>query len=135
MISGSVSDRSDVMKAYLNSERGILFTSSTVFWEGITIRNLRLLIIPEPPFPRPRLLELIRRKVTDSRIDMSRRFLQGIGRIGRKKGEFGLVVVLFDPCIVRKDATMPKFRKLDAKKCLQVIHGLLEKLGHEARNP
>lgn len=101
-------------------------TSSTVFWEGITIRNLKLLIIAEPPFPRPRLIELVKKKVTDGRLDMRRRLLQGLGRIGRKRGEFGVIITLFDPNIANEESVKREFRKMGAEKCLHGLHNLLK---------
>jgi Rad3-related DNA helicase len=123
-------DRPTILKAFLNADHGVLLTSSTVFWEGITIKNLRLLIIVEPPFPRPRLIELMRRKVTDGRIDMRRRLLQGLGRVGRRKGESGVVITLFDPRIANSEPIRKEFRKMRADECSRAIHELLTIIVH-----
>lgn len=80
---------------FLDLKDGVLFTSSSIFWEGITIKNLKLLIIMEPPFPHPNLLDLstgstgINTKIVKSRLE------QGAGRIGRKKGDRGVGIFLF----------------------------------------
>lgn len=80
---------------FLSEKDGVLFTSSSIFWEGITIKNLKLLIIMDPPFPHPNLLDLstgtsaISTKIVKSRLE------QGTGRIGRRKGDRGVGVFLF----------------------------------------
>lgn len=127
MIPSYSKDRPTILKAFLNADCGVLLTSSTVFWEGITIKNLRLLVIVEPPYPRPRLIELMRRKVTDGRTDMRRRLLQGLGRISRRKGESGIVITLFDPIIANSESVRKEFRKMKADECSRVIHELLTK--------
>jgi hypothetical protein len=83
-------------RRFLSRPNGVLLTASTVFWEGITIDGLRLVILAEPPFPRPHLLDLAKKKIIDGRMDMIRRLLQGLGRVGRRKGEWGAGVMLFD---------------------------------------
>ena len=122
-------DRPAILKSFLGVDCGVLLTSSSVFWEGITIKKLRLLIIVDPPFPRPRLIELMKRRATDGRMDMSRRLLQGVGRVGRKRGEFGVVITLFDPSIANKEPVRREFRKMQAKKCSGMLHRLIEQPG------
>ncbi len=88
------------MKAFKTFDEGdakILVTSSNVYWEGITIKNLKLLIIPYNPFPQPSIIELSERKNPDYQKIANRRLVQGIGRIGRKPEETGLCVLLFRP--------------------------------------
>ena len=89
-------DKSGSYQEYLNCTNGVLFTASTVFWEGITIKGLKLLIIFDLPFPRPRLFDLLRKKGESGRLDMTRRLRQGVGRVGRKKGELGLSIIFCD---------------------------------------
>lgn len=96
MVRSYSDDKNGSYQEYLNCTNGVLFTASTVFWEGITIKGLKLLIIFDPPFPRPRLFDLLRKKVESGHLDMSRRLRQGVGRVGRKKGEFGLSIVFCD---------------------------------------
>lgn len=80
---------------FLKEKEGVLFTSSSIFWEGITIKNLKLLIIMEPPFPHPNLLDLSTGNSTSSKKIVESRLEQGAGRIGRKKGDRGVGVFLF----------------------------------------
>lgn len=80
---------------FLKKEDGILFTSSSIFWEGITIKNLKLLIIMDPPFPHPNLLDLSTGNSTNGTKIVKSRLEQGAGRIGRRKGERGVGVFLF----------------------------------------
>jgi hypothetical protein len=89
-------DKFNTYRDFLNSPNGILLTASTVFWEGITVSGLNLLVIFEPPFPRPRLVDLLKKRLYNGQVDMSRRLRQGLGRIGRKKGELGIAITLFD---------------------------------------
>lgn len=96
MVHSYSDDKDRSYQDYLKCSNGVLFTASTIFWEGITIKGLKLLIIFDPPFPRPRLFDLLRKRVESGHLDMSRRLRQGIGRVGRKKGEFGLSIVFCD---------------------------------------
>jgi Rad3-related DNA helicase len=82
--------------SFLNQPNGVLFTSSTVFWEGITIKDLKLLVVIDPPFPRPRFIELLKGRPSNGKVDMARRLEQGLGRIGRKKGDSGIAILCFD---------------------------------------
>src|SRR2546426_8700167 len=54
-------NRGDVFEDFLKFEDGVLMTASTLFWEGVTIRGLKLLVIPDPPYPRPHLFELLKK--------------------------------------------------------------------------
>lgn len=89
-------DRINTYRQFLKLGDSVLLTSSTIFWEGITIKGLRLLVVAEPPFPRLHLMDLLKGKVVDGKRDMRRRLEQGLGRIGRKKGEWGIGILLFD---------------------------------------
>lgn len=89
--------RQELYKRFVSSLNGIFITSSNVYWEGITIHNLRLLIIPDPPYPRPSLLELACGKHTEYHRIAKRRLIQGMGRIGRVGMKDGICLLLFDP--------------------------------------
>lgn len=86
-----------IYKRFVHRPDQILLTSSSAFWEGITIKNLRLLIIPNMPFPQPTILEISMRRHTDYRKIARRRLVQGIGRIGRLPAERGFCLLLFSP--------------------------------------
>lgn len=90
-------DRVRAFEKFAKSEEKILITSSNVFWEGITIKNLKLLIIPNIPFPQPTILELAQGKKPEYRKIAERRLIQGMGRIGRVPQEKGLCLLLFHP--------------------------------------
>jgi len=89
-------EKPEAYKAFLNLPNGVLFTSSTVFWEGVTIKELKLLIVIDPPFPRPRFIELLKGRPSNGKVDMARRLEQGLGRVGRKKGDSGIAILCFD---------------------------------------
>lgn len=88
-------DRAKTFAKFTKSSSKVLITSSNVFWEGITIKNLKLLIIPNNPFPQPTILELAQGKKTEYRKIAERRLIQGIGRIGRSPLEKGLCLLFF----------------------------------------
>jgi superfamily II DNA/RNA helicase len=90
-------DRVKAFEKFAKGEDRILVTSSNVFWEGVTIRNLRLLIIPNVPFPQPTILELAKGRRPEYRKIADRRLIQGIGRIGRVPQNRGLCLLLFQP--------------------------------------
>jgi Rad3-related DNA helicase len=90
-------NREDVFEDFLKFEDGVLMTASTLFWEGVTIRGLKLLIIPNPPYPRPHLFELLKKEATNGSLEVGRRLRQGIGRVSRQKGDWGVCVLLFNP--------------------------------------
>jgi hypothetical protein len=89
--------RLEIYKRFVHRPDQVLLTSSSAFWEGITIKNLRLLIIPNMPFPQPTILEIAMRRHTDYRKIARRRLVQGIGRIGRVPTEKGFCLLLFCP--------------------------------------
>lgn len=90
-------ERVKAFDTFTNLQDGILLTSSNVYWEGITIKNLKLLIIPNIPFPQPTILELAERKATEYHKIANRRLIQGIGRIGRLPQDRGVCLLLFAP--------------------------------------
>lgn len=81
---------------YLRFREGVLLTASTVFWEGITIDGLKLVVITDPPYPRPTLVDLVKSKRNHGKADITRRLQQGLGRIARRQGEYGIGILLFD---------------------------------------
>ncbi|MCW3999521.1 MAG: helicase-related protein [Candidatus Bathyarchaeota archaeon] len=91
------SDRNKAYKNFVETDDRILITSSNVFWEGITIKKLRLLLIPYIPFPQPTMLELAEVKRTEYAKIAERRLIQGIGRIGRVPALRGVCILLFQP--------------------------------------
>jgi hypothetical protein len=93
--SGTHEERMRGFEEFLEHRKAVLLTSSTVFWEGITIRGVRLLVIPDPPFPRPLLLDLRRKRIIDDRADVERRLQQGVGRIARRPDDNAVCVLLF----------------------------------------
>jgi DNA polymerase III delta prime subunit len=111
---------------FLRRTDGILLTASTVFWEGINIGGLRLVILAEPPIPRPHLLDLRKRKIIDGRIDTIRRLQQGLGRVCRRKGEWGAGVMFFDidkTCKqYRKTIGVKRLLKLRSWECVLLLH-------------
>jgi hypothetical protein len=88
--------RMDLYKKFISKPNGILITSSSVYWEGLNIKNLRLLIIPDVPFPKPTLLEIAERKRRAINRIARVRLIQGIGRIGRTPKTTGLCVLMFN---------------------------------------
>ena len=88
--------RMDLYRKFIKKQNGILITSSSVYWEGLNIKNLRLLIIPDVPFPKPTLLEIAERKGWSNKRIARGRLIQGIGRIGRSPNTSGLCVLLFN---------------------------------------
>jgi hypothetical protein len=93
----SYAERMKAFKEFEDNEGNILVTSSNVYWEGITVKNLKLLLIPYNPFPQPTLIELAERKITEYNIIAARRLIQGLGRIGRQPQETGSCMLLFHP--------------------------------------
>jgi superfamily II DNA/RNA helicase len=90
-------ERFKIYRRFMNHPNPILLTSSSVYWEGMSISNLRLLIIPNPPFPQPSLLEIAEGKHAQYREIAKRRLIQGMGRIGRSAQENGICLILFRP--------------------------------------
>jgi Rad3-related DNA helicase len=91
------SKRFQLYRKFLAHPEQILLTSSSAYWEGITFKNLRLLIIPNLPIPQPSLLEIALRRHTQYRRIAKRRLIQGMGRIGRSSQERGICLLLFQP--------------------------------------
>jgi Rad3-related DNA helicase len=91
------SKRLQLYREFLAHPEQILLTSSSAYWEGITFRNLRLLILPDLPIPQPSLLEIALRRHTQYRRIAKRRLIQGMGRIGRSPQEGGICLLLFRP--------------------------------------
>ena len=88
-------ERLNVYRKFVCHPNPILLTSSNVYWEGISIKDLRLLIIPNPPFPQPSLLEIAEGKHTQYSKIAKRRLIQGMGRVGRSPQENGICLLLF----------------------------------------
>ena len=80
---------------YLKHDDGILLSSSNVFWEGISVEDLGLLVIADVPYPRPSLFALSSGKKEDVRKLVVQRLKQGLGRIGRAENG-GICVLIFD---------------------------------------
>jgi Helicase conserved C-terminal domain len=91
------SQRISAYKKFLEKEGNILITSSNVFWEGITIKQLKLLLIPNIPFPQPTMLELTEGKSPEYQKIAERRLIQGIGRVGRVAKSKGVCLLFFKP--------------------------------------
>jgi len=85
--------RKDIYEDFVKCKNGVLFTSSQVFWEGITIKDLRLVVFFDPPYPHPHLLDLKEERRIYGKQDLVRRLNQGMGRIGRK--DWGVGILLF----------------------------------------
>jgi len=94
-ISNEFDHRRSIFEKFLEKEDRVLFTASTIFWEGITINDLKLLIIVDIPYPHPNLLDLVVGTNSYGNRMVIRRLEQGAGRIGRKKKEHGVGVFLF----------------------------------------
>jgi len=111
---------------FLSYRNGTLLTASTVFWEGITIEGLKLVIITDPPYPRPTLVDLVKKKRIFGKQDITRRLQQGLGRIARRQGEYGIGILLFDIDKHCKEVQniVGKNRVLRTKspQCLLVLH-------------
>lgn len=87
--------RSEKYRRFNKTTNGVIITSSSVFWEGITIKNLELLIIPNMPFPEPNILDVYFGRTLSWKKIVERRMIQGLGRIGRNPSDKGVGVVLF----------------------------------------
>jgi len=110
-------ERLKMYERFISQADPILLTSSSAYWEGISIKNLRLLIIPEPPFPQPTLLEIAQGKHTQYSRIARRRLIQGMGRIGRSPQCKGICLLLFRPRGLSgyfKEATKDKIKSLIA---------------------
>lgn len=87
--------RLEIYDEFTKNHEGILLSSSSVFWEGITIKNLKLLLIPEKPFPEPNILDIYyERKYSQQKI-VERRLVQGLGRINRIPNQKSVGILFF----------------------------------------
>ena len=93
----SYSTRVQQYQKFAGSKNGILVTSSSVFWEGINISGLRIVIIPNPPYPQPTLLEVASGVHPPYEAVVRRRLTQGAGRVGREPNLPCVSVLLFKP--------------------------------------
>lgn len=93
----SSSTRKRVYDEFRGNPRGILVTSSSVFWEGITIKDLQFLIIPDLPYPEPNLLDIYNGQSFTYKMTVKRRLIQGLGRIGRNPQDTSVAIMLFRP--------------------------------------
>jgi Rad3-related DNA helicase len=82
-------------RGYLDRPNGILITASSVYWEGMNIPDVRLLAIPNQPYPRPTLLDIESGRRFSEQRTVKQRLIQGMGRIGRQKGQQSLGVLMF----------------------------------------
>ena len=112
-IHGEDGERSQLLKRFRESERSVLFGTSS-FWEGVDVRGraLRNVIIAKLPFDVPdhpliqarheRIEALGGNAFRDDQLPRAvLRFKQGIGRLIRSADDSGRIVVL-DPRIVTK---------------------------------
>jgi Rad3-related DNA helicase len=87
-----------INNAILQGRDIVITSASSSFWEGVTIDNLKLVVIDALPYPTPRPLEIRRLQgnFKRSRIFrfMIRRLQQGIGRLVRKEGDWGIALVI-----------------------------------------
>src|SRR5207247_3721079 len=90
------SERLTRYERFIRLKTGVLVTSSSAYWEGINIKNLRMVVIPDRPYPQPTLLE-ISSKGTNFETVSKRRLIQGVGRVGRNPNTVGLCILLFRP--------------------------------------
>lgn len=93
----SGSRRRAIFEKFKDTKDGILLSSSSVFWEGITIRDLQLLIIPDLPYPEPHLLDIYNNHQFTYGATIRRRLTQGLGRIGRNPKDRAVGLMLFKP--------------------------------------
>jgi hypothetical protein len=80
---------------FMSREDSILLTNSSVFWEGINIKQLGTLIITEQPNPRPTLVDVYNGRSMKFTHIIQNRMIQGMGRIGRTPNDDGLCLILF----------------------------------------
>jgi hypothetical protein len=123
-------ERAKIYADYLARKNGKLLTASSAFWEGVTIPDLRLLIIPDPPYPRPTLLELREGRKVSLRLDVARRLVQGIGRIGRTSTSSGACVTFFS--ISEFVGSMPE-KHVTALNSSKLVHELQRALNENLR--
>ena len=112
-IHGEDGERSQILKRFRESERSVLFGTSS-FWEGVDVRGraLRNVIITKLPFDVPDhpLVQARHERIEAAGGNAFRddqlpravlRFKQGIGRLIRSADDSGRIVIL-DPRIVTK---------------------------------
>ncbi len=97
--------RLEKFSEFMSRKDSILLTNSTVFWEGINIKQLRILIITEEPNPRPNLVDLYNGRSRKFSHIVRNRMTQGMGRIGREPGTDAICLILFP----YKDARVTQF--------------------------
>ncbi len=90
------SERLTRYERFIRLKTGILVTSSSAYWEGINIKNLKMVVIPDRPYPKPTLLE-IASKGTNFETVSKRRLIQGVGRVGRSPNTVSMCILLFKP--------------------------------------
>lgn len=91
----NVDNRKDTFEKYNSDPNGMLITSSSVFWEGITIKDLKLVVIPDEPFPEPNVLDVYFGRNCYQQKIIHRRIIQGLGRIGRIPNQKCVGVLMF----------------------------------------
>lgn len=109
--------RRSIFEKFKSTKDGILLSSSSVFWEGITIRDLQLLIIPDSPYPEPHLLDIYNNKKFTHATTVKRRLIQGLGRIGRNPKDRAVGLMLFRPNIADNAVILDR-QKLSEKVML-----------------
>lgn len=83
---------SDRAEELASTSQVSLASASSTLWEGINIKDLRLALIISPPFSRPRVGKKFNYPLDERR--MLNRLQQGIGRIIRGKGDYGVAVLM-----------------------------------------
>jgi Rad3-related DNA helicase len=127
-IDASLQD-SDTAEDYASRSQISLASASSTLWEGINIKNLRLVIIVSPPFIRPHVGQ--RQEYPFFERKMLVRLQQGIGRIIRSTSDYGIAILTddrFKKYIKRKmfnEKLREKVELLEAKKVLSRINHLM----------
>jgi hypothetical protein len=115
-------ERLRIYREFVSHPSPILLTSSSVFWEGLTIRDLKLLIIPNPPFPQPSLLEIAEGRHPQYQRIAKRRLIQGMGRVGRSAQQSGACLLFFRPSGLARD--VKPCTKTEAKSLIKELTSL-----------
>lgn len=100
---------------FMSRDDSILLTNSTVFWEGINIKQLRLLIITEEPNPRPNLVDVYHGRSMKFAHIVQNRMTQGMGRIGREPEDDAICLILFpykDEKVSQFDCSSASLKKI-----------------------
>ena len=116
---GVEQEEADVIQEKIDrfqQEKGIiLLTASTKFWQGIDIRKLRMVIIDALPYPPLKELKLIygdeQRAFDLQRLRMSTRLQNGLGRIMRHRGDWGIGIVVDGRWSQRNQWLMKRLRR------------------------